>query len=165
MLTLPHKSLVKFSVDAKISLRPYTGDWWRPLRQIRTVRNISGNRLFLWLFPSRRGAQGGWGWGLCKEWGKTVFLLCACLWYMCVRFASFCLSKFNLSNNCWRSQKKTPTKMTLTWNLFFQPLDYERNGTLKVKYQIHLVLCLKTRVPILHQPWADGFCQSARTPS
>lgn len=40
----------------------------------------------------------------------------------------------------------------MTWNLFFQPLDYERNGTLMVKYQIHLVLCLKTRVPVLYQP-------------
>uniref|UniRef100_A0A8C1J2G4 DNA (cytosine-5-)-methyltransferase n=1 Tax=Cyprinus carpio TaxID=7962 RepID=A0A8C1J2G4_CYPCA len=39
----------------------------------------------------------------------------------------------------------------MTWNLFFQPLDYERNGTLMVKYQIHLVLCLKTRIPVLHQ--------------
>lgn len=60
-----------------------------PLRQIRTVRNISGNRLFLWLFPSRRGAQGRWGWGLCKEWGKTVFLLCVCLWYMYVHVCVF----------------------------------------------------------------------------
>ncbi len=57
-----------------------------PLRQIRTVRNISGNRLFLWLFPSRRGAQGGRGWGLCKEWGKNCLpVVRLSVIYVCAR--------------------------------------------------------------------------------
>ncbi len=78
---------------------------------------------------------------------------CAPVCDICVcTFVCFRLWKFNLSVNCSRSQKKIAGKMT--WNLFFQPLDYERNGTLMVKYQIHLVLCLKTRVPVLYQPSA-----------
>ncbi len=62
-------------------------------------------------------------------------------------FVCFRLWKFNISINFSRSSKNLPWKMTM--NLFFKPLDYERNGTLMVKYQIHLVLCFKTRVPAL----------------
>lgn len=42
-----------------------------------------------------------------------------------------------------RSLKKIPRKMTFTMEPVLQPFNYERNGTLMVKYQIHLVLCLK----------------------
>lgn len=97
-----------------------------PLRQIRTLRNISGNCLFLWLFPSRRGAQGGRGWGLCKEWGKTVFLLCACLWYMCVRLrvsvcehSTFSIFGKKIAQDLWR---KFLGRWLLPWNLFFSHL-------------------------------------------
>lgn len=114
------------------------------------TEKTSGNWLFLWLFLSRRGAQGGRGWRLGEKWGKTVFLLCS--WYcLCVCVCSICvICLWNFNNRVFTlfvNISKENDQEHDQWNLFYQKATWlwkkwYPNGD-KTLNQIHLVLCFK----------------------